>query len=186
MDSLQFWLYVIVGVIYLLSRMRKKPQEQPKDLGDYRPEKPVKQFEQPTSKPTAPKQLTFEELLREITEGKKVEKQPEVVDYDEMIGEEEQDFEEVDYDYKKQDKIYEVYEQAKAQAFARPSLEETMKLSDTKMEFGKFKVFEEEERRDLLGEYLADLKDPEGFKKAVVMSEILQRKYWFLLVMVHG
>ncbi len=70
-----------------------------------------------------------------------------------------------------------MYEQAKKQAFNRPSLEETMKVEDTVVSFGRFKAFEQEKKRDLLGEYLAELRDPEGFKKAVVMNEILQRKF---------
>ncbi len=93
------------------------------------------------------------------------------------LGEEAQDLEDVDYSYKKKDDIYDVYERAKREAFVRPSLEETMKVGDTDVRFGRFKEFEQESRRDLMREYLADFKDPEGFKRAVVMSEILKRKF---------
>jgi len=176
MDKLQFWFYVILGIIYLVSRIKKKP-EQEKKSGEFRPEKPVRQFEQPSAKPAFnPKPKTFEELLREITESKQSQ-QPEVVDYDDNLEDEEKDIEEIKYDYRKDDKIYEVYEEAKRQAFVRPSLEETMKLEDTKLQYGKFKVFEIEAERNLLQEYLTDFRDPEGFKKAVVMSEILKRKF---------
>jgi hypothetical protein len=183
MRDVQFWLYVIVGVIYLLSRLRKKPDEKPKDLPNYRPESPVQKYEQPSAKPTVSpgKALTFEELLREISESKSPAPAPqprqEYVDYDDNLGEEAQDLEEVGYDYRKKDKIYDVYEDAKKQAFNRLSLEETMKVGDTDMKFGKFKEFEQEAKRDLMKEYLADFKDPEGMRKAVVMSEILQRKF---------
>ena len=183
MRDVQFWLYIIVGVIYLLSRLRKKPEQKPKDLPNYRPESPVQKYEQPSAKPTAStgKALTFEELLREISESKSSVPAPQPgrarVDYDDNIGEEEQDLEEVDYDYRKKDKIYDVYEDAKKQAFNRPSLEETMKVGNTVMTFGKFKEFELETKRDLMKEYLSDFKDPEGLKKAVVMSEVLQRKF---------
>ncbi|HEY3405223.1 MAG TPA: hypothetical protein VGK59_17685 [Ohtaekwangia sp.] len=156
--------------------MRKKTEPEKKSP-EFRPEKPAQQFEQPSAKPSFnPKPKTFEELLREITEGKQ-QAESEVVDYDDQIGEEEQDLEEIRSDYRKDDKIYEVYEEAKRMAFARPSLEETMKLEDTKVQYGKFKEFEIEQKRDLLSEYLTDFRDPEGFKKAVVMSEILQRKF---------
>jgi hypothetical protein len=182
--ELKFWIYLIIGVIYLLTRLKKKPEQQPGQPPKYEPEKPVQQYELPPVKPsanTSSKQLTFEELLKEITESKPSTPSPkpyqEVVDYDDAIGEEERDLEEVDYDYKKKDNIYQVYEDAKTQAFARPSLEETMKVGDTDMKFGKFKMFEQETKRDLMAEYLADFKDPAGFKKAVVMSEILQRKF---------
>ncbi len=99
------------------------------------------------------------------------------VDYDDRVTDEEQDLEGEDYDNRKKDPVHDVYEQAKKQAFNRPSLEETMKVGDTVMSYGRFKAFEQEKRRDLLGEYLAELRDPEGFKKAFVMSEILQRKF---------
>jgi len=179
MKDIQIWLYIIIGVVYFISRLKKKPEQQPKERPDFEPEKPVRNFEIPSARPTATPQkvLTFEELLREITEKTNEKPQPAYADYDDAIGEEEKDLEDVNYDYRKQDKIYEVYEEAKKQAFHRPSLEETMKVGDTDVRFGKFKVFEEETKRDLMAEYLADFKDPEGFKKAVVMSEILKRKF---------
>lgn len=176
MDKFQFWLYLIIGIIYLISRVRKKSDAENKP-SDFRPEKPVQQYEQPSAKPSFnPQPKTFEDLLREITEGK-ISREPEVVDYDDQLEEEEQDLEEIRSDYRSEDKIYEVYEDAKRQAFVKPSLEETMRLEDTEVKFGKFKAFEEEKKRDLLGEYLTDFRDPEGFKKAVVMSEILKQKF---------
>jgi hypothetical protein len=62
-------------------------------------------------------------------------------------------------------------------AFERPSLEETMKVEDTVVTFGKFKEFEAQKERNLAAEYLQDFGDPEGIRKAVVMSEILKRKF---------
>lgn len=179
MDDFKIWFYIILGVVYLLVQLRKKKPEAevPTDLPTYDPEKPVQQYEQPASRPTvAPKALTFEELLREITEGKE-QKETEVVDYDDDLKEEIEQVEKVNYDYQKKDSIYQVYDDAKALAFNRASLEETMKLEDTEVKFGRFKGFEMEEKENLLEKYLADLKDPEGFKKAVVMGEILNRRF---------
>jgi hypothetical protein len=127
-----------------------------------------------TSSPSRP--LTFEELLQEITTGKTQQQQP-VVDYDDDLEDEEKDLEDVNYDYRKHDNIYSEYEEAKKQAFNHPSLEETMKVEDTDTSFGRFKVFEQDAKQNLLNEYLADFRDPQGLKKAVVMSEILQRKF---------
>jgi hypothetical protein len=181
--DLQFWIYVIIAIIYMISRAMKKAENQPKDVSAPNPERQIRYDKTPPTE--KPKQLTFEELLKEITEGKQSQKpvyapvQPkaEYVDYDDQIGEEEQDLEDVNYDYKKKDKLYDVYEEAKRQAFERPSLEETMNIKDTKVQFGKFKVFEQEKQRNLLEEYTRDFQDPEGLKKAVVMSEILTRKF---------
>jgi hypothetical protein len=182
--DLQFWIYLIIAIIYGISRAMKKAENQPKDVSAPKPDRQVR-YDSAPPPIEKPKQLTFEELLREITEAKQPQKpvyqpaQPkaEYVDYDDQIGEEEQDLEDVNYDYKKKDKLYDVYEEAKRQAFVRPSLEETMNVRDTNMQFGKFKVFERREQRNLLEEYTRDFQDPEGFKKALVMSEILKRKF---------
>jgi hypothetical protein len=181
MRDFQFWLYIIVGAIYLLSRFLKKPAPKPTDVPDFQPEKPAPRFEQPPVKPTASpsRALTFEELLREITQSKtqaKPEPKTEYVNYDEEIPEEEQDLEDVNYDYRK-DKVVVEYEDAKKHAFSRSSLEETMHVSDTDMKFGKFKIFDQESKPDHVGTYLKDFYDPEGLKKAIVLSEILQRKF---------
>ena len=182
MRDFQFWLYIIIGVIYLLTRLKKKPQQH-SDFPSKGPEKPVQKFELPTAKPSTaalPRPLTFEEMLKEITEGKSQETtrpQQEYVDYDDLIEEEEKDLEDVDYDYRKQDKIYDVYDEGKREAFNKLSLEETMKVDDTVVSYERFKAFEKQQNRDLVQVYLTDFKDPDGLKKAVVMSEILQRKF---------
>ena len=176
MDSFQFWLYVIIGVIYLVSRARKKKADQSPGPVDASEEKP---FSSTRHEGKKPKQLSFEELLKEITESKQ-QRQPmeePVVDYDENLEEEEKDLEDVEYDYRKQNKTYEVYEEAKKQAFFRPSLEETMKLQDTVVNFGKFKEFEKRAENNLAAEYLKEFHDTDSLKKAVVMSEILKRKF---------
>jgi hypothetical protein len=182
--DLQFWIYLTIAVIYLISRAMKKSQNQPKDVGDSNPRRTVRHDPSPPPQMNKPKQLTFEELLKEITEAKQPRKpyQPvapgeeAMVDYDDLIGDEERDLESIP-DYSKKDRKYAEYEEAKRQAFLRPSLEETMDIKNTKVEFGKFKMFEQQQQRNLLEEYTREFQDPEGFKKAVVMSEILNRKF---------
>ena len=100
---------------------------------------------------------------------------PAYVDYDDDLEDEEKDLETVSYN--RDDKVREVYEQAKKQAFERPSLEETLKLKDTEVKFGRFKAFEAENQRNLLEEFTRDFQDPEGLNKAFVMSEILNRRF---------
>jgi hypothetical protein len=165
----KIWLYIIIGAIYLLSRLLKKKEAEP--------EKTTPKI--PGQNPAgSPRPLTFEELLKEITEAKQPPKpvnqpQSKRVDYDEEVGEEEQSLETVNSDYR----INEVYEQAKRQAFERPSLEETMNVRNTVVDYGKFKVFDQGKQQDLLASYAIDLQDPEGLKKAFVLSEILNRKF---------
>lgn len=181
MDNFQFWLYVIVAVIYLISRARKKSQEQPgpQDEVPEIPSRPVSRSyeEAPTQRP---KPVTFEELLREITEGKEVKpearQEPEYVDYDDEIEEEEKSLETISPI--NEERTTQIYEEAKKLAFYRPSLEETMKLTDTDTKYGKFAEFEIKQERNLLLEYAQDLRDPKGFKKALILSEILNRKHF--------
>lgn len=177
---------MIIGIIYVVTRALKKPENQPSDIPDGRPGKPVHYDPTPPAG-SKPKPLTFEELLREITEAKLPPQpayetrrpEPARVDYDEDLKDEEEDLEEVTYDkrYKEDERSNTVYEEAKRQAFNRPSLEETLKVSDTNVQFGKFKVFEEQQKRNVLEDYTRDFQDPEGLRKAVVLSEILNRKF---------
>ncbi len=183
MRDIQFWIYLIIGVIYLISRARKKREAEPPV--DAPQPKTQRRFDsQAETQPVVPqKGLTFEELLREITEAKApsrpiAQSKTEYIDYDDNLPEEEQDLEDVSGDYRKKDiAFYNTYENAKMQAFNRASLEETVKLEDTDMKFGKFKVFEEDDQTNYLNDYLKELKDPDGFKKAFVLSEVLQRRY---------
>jgi hypothetical protein len=181
----QFWIYVIIAIIYGLSALLKK--KNPADDNDSGPSQ-ERRSGQPQTGTGPERQLTFEELLKEITEGKPVSReapkpvsQPTqtYVDYDDDIEDEESKQEPVvDYDDERSsDRVFAAYEEAKRMAFERPSLEESMKLSDTEMKFGKFKEFEQTQERNLLKEYLIDFNDPAGWKRAIVMSEILKRKF---------
>jgi hypothetical protein len=184
MDDFKIWFYLILGAIYLISRLRKKNgSSTPSET--YRPETPASEYDnQPADKP---KPLTFDELLREITQAKEPQQptyQPtsipktDYVDYDDDLKEEGEDLENTGYEeYRRPEVPSRVYEEAKAAAFYRPSLEETLKIQDTVVNFSKFKVFEEDKKRNLLEEYTTDLRDPEGLKKAVVLSEILNRRF---------
>jgi hypothetical protein len=184
-DSILY--YIIIGAIYLIYNWLKAKKQPGQNPPDYEP--PVgKSPSQPRAKP---KPLTFEELLREITEAKQPAPEPvgeykqakpvtEYVDYDDDIEDEEELADQETgkaYDYKKES-TYQQFEEAKQEAFYRKSLEETSRLEDLKVEFGRYKVFDKAEQRNLLEEYTKDLRDPEGFKKAVILSEILTKKHF--------
>jgi hypothetical protein len=181
----KYWFYLIIGIIYALTRLfKKKEPEAQRDEPRSRPS-PSTPHQQPSRTITEkPKQLTFEELLREIQEAKQAQKPayettvaPEYVDYDDDLKDEAQDLETIDDEKRKFERANLVYEEAKRQAFVRPSLEETMSNKDTSMVFAKFDVFDQQKKKTFLDEYMKDLKDPAGLKKAVVMAEILNRKF---------
>ena len=173
MDNIQTWLYIVVGLVYFISRLMKKPEQQApqnRRQGDAQGES------------NSPKPLTFEELLKEITEAKDPYASPstgkpvqEYANYEDDIEEEEAK-EPAGYDYRKQD-TYKVFEENKFAAFNRLSYEETMKLEDTNVTFGKFKAFEEDTKPSIASEIRQEFSDPERVKRAFIMGEIFNRKY---------
>lgn len=187
MDNLQFWIYIIIAVIYAVSRAIKKGKQ---SAEQGRPER--KDFETSEDGGTVEKPMSFEDLLREITEAKKPKPkqvtytnpekpiskpQPAYVNYDDDLKDEAEGLEDVNYDYKNKDKIYDIYEKAKQEAFLKPSLEESLAGKKKDVDYGRFKEFSIKKRSTILDEYVAELKKPSGFKKAVVMSEILNRRF---------
>lgn len=180
--GLSFWIYIIVAIVFAVIRQMKKSAKQ---AGETPPR--TNSQDHSDNKP-----MTFEELLREIqasktppqattqTTAKLPSKQAKSydVDYDDDLEEEEKDLETIPkYKTYNDDHSFELYEKAKQEAFHRPSLEETMKLSDTVVKYSHFKGYDETAKRSIASEVLNDFKDPEGFKKAFIMSEILKRKF---------
>ena len=168
-DNLSFWIWLIIVVVSFFAQRRKKLTQNDAP-------------EVPSGTPEA-KPISFEDLLREIQSSKipqapTAAPQPEATytDYEAELPDEQQDLEQVDY--KRRDEgAFEVYEKAKLAAFNRPSLEETLKLEDTDVKFGQFKGYQRERSVASAHAFINDLRDPEGFRKAFIMSEVLNRKY---------
>ena len=190
MDDLQFWLYVILGVVYLISQVRKKSKQQQ----NLPPEKPIDrdttstepQWKTETQRSSGQKPISFEELLREIAESKSIKnqpeyethKQPEYIDYDDNLPDEIQDLEDLEVDHTKNDPVFKKYNEAKNRDYSGYSMEDSRKLESVDMKFGKFKEFEVGAQLNLLDLYLSDLRGPEGMKKAVILNEVLNPKYF--------
>jgi hypothetical protein len=180
--EVKYWIYIIIGLIYFLSKFLKKSEQPPAETPDRRGKRAPSESTPVGS--DRPKQLTFEELLREITEGKQPPKpviQPansrRYESFDEDIKDEARSLENVTDNDQDDTAVLKSYERAKSQASERYSLEETLRLKDTVMDFGKFKVFEQEKKRNLANEYFNVFRNPQGIRQAVVMSEILKRKF---------
>lgn len=190
MDNLQFWLYVIIGVIYLITQVRKKSKEQSLPPQTPAPRKEASEKPRWKSEPTAtspaPKAISFEDLLREITEAKIPKSEPEYkpyaeseyTNYDDNLQEEGIDVEQEEVTYTFADPINKEFETAKSRDYASESLESTLKLENVKMDYGRFKEFETASNVNLLELYTRELRDPEGFKKAVILSEILNKRHF--------
>ncbi len=174
MDNIQFWIWLIVIIVTFIARAKKKkPEGDPTSFGG----EPIDRRASPVDKP-----ISFEDLLREIQASKAPQPAPitnkkqEYVDYDDEL-EEEAVSERVDYSKRDQDNTFQTYERAKQDAFNRASLEETMKIEDTVVRFGQFKGYQQDKEVNVLAEYVKDLQDPAGFKKAFILSEVLNRKF---------
>jgi len=174
----QFWIWLIVIIITLIARANKKKPEQPPVTSD-----------DPDldggSESRQPKPISFEDLLREI-QGEKALSKPvkavppppapkeyDFVDYDDDIPDEIQDLEDVDYDVSKDVKAFETYEAAKKQAKS-PIKEQANTGRIVRSEH--FKEYDLKKKKPTF-DFLNELKDPKGFKKAFIMSEILNKKY---------
>lgn len=176
----QFWIWLIVIVITLIARAnKKKPQ----------PLEP----EHPDSQSPAEKPISFEDLLREIQAAKSPNPKPtptvtpvpvpqatqydKVEDYDDDLKDEAEVLEKTDY--RNEDEIYETYERAKREAFNKQSLEESMHVEDTKVSFEQFGKYKKRIKAAKVGsEFVMDLKNPSSFKKAFILSEVLNRRFW--------
>jgi len=178
--DIQFWVWLIVIVITLIVRANKK-KPQPFDSAN---------DQQPNSAENDTPPITFEDLLREIQSAKspkskpvpavqppkqKEPKQYELVDYDDDLEDEGKSLEKAPA--YSEDKIYETYESAKKAAFARPSLEESMNVSDTKVTFGQFKEFSKSQGKSKASEYAQELRNPKSIKRAIILSEILKKRF---------
>jgi hypothetical protein len=174
--DIQFWVWLIVIVITLIARAnKKKPQSFDQGQRDS------------TNVPTEnTKPVTFEDLLREIQAAKTPKSTPvasrqvmttkdEVEDYDDNLGEENKSLERTDY--YANDKFYETYENAKKAAFNRASLEETMKVEDTEVKFNQFKEYSKSQGPSLASQYSKELRNPQSFKRALILSEILNKRF---------
>ena len=175
------WIIYVIAALYFIFRSRKKKSPSPE--GESRP------FNSNTTTTSTSSPVTFEDLLREIQQTKvnKPEAKPitqskplvtsDYVDYDDDLKEERRDLEDVNYNYRNQDKIYETYEKAKSEAFNRPSLEETLNVNDTIVRFGQFKEYGLQKADTIADSFASDLRNKDNFKKAFILSEILNRKF---------
>jgi hypothetical protein len=176
MGELKIIIYVIIGLIWLVSRLAKKKQNEP-----VLPEERSLPNTESSQKP-----ISFEDLLKEIQAAKVPEQKPVIqktsdyTDYDDEI----EDEEEVVVAEKKKayqvvdaSKTFDVYEKAKQAAFNRPSLEETMSIEDTEVKYAQFKGYQQDTEVNVLAEYVKELQNPGSFKKAFILSEVLNRKF---------
>src|SRR5574337_595528 len=106
--ELKVIIWIIIGIIYIVSRARKKTPPTPHESG-------------PAETETFDKPVSFEDLLREIQAAKQPKPQPvlkpltKVESLDRNVEKDDRSLEKTKPDtyYRDEDKIYETYENAK-------------------------------------------------------------------------
>ena len=180
MDDIQLWIYLVFGAIWLISRIFKKNNK------DATPRKAPRQSQpQQSDRPNKP--VSFEDLLKEFTEGKTdeeeeiVEEQPEPVEARQILQERRrQEVNTPDFSNEGNNRRFSDEE-------SRRIYEESIKRAEgSKLDFKRDEHFrlklkdrdeEEDDTSDLAGEISGMLQNPEDARKAVILSEILTRKY---------
>lgn len=169
MDDFKIWVYLAFAAIYLISRAMKKKGPEKK------PQSPLQTAEEESPRKKAP--ASFEDLLREFTEEHEHQEtaESEVLAPNPVVAPAKQVQEEIRLEGEKRhfadDESRAIYERSIKEA-------EGSEISYERDEHFKMKRREiEEEENEIASELKNMLKSPGDARKAVILSEILNRKY---------
>lgn len=157
-------VYVVLAVIYFVSRVMKKRKQVPSEQSQEEPE--PSQGRKPVS---------FEDLLKEFGVDKEQGEEKEVKETPlEKFEEIKEDVDEYGSRYSDEE-AQSAYEQSVKEAGL---LSEPEKKEDNRLVFEEFKPYQEEDdTNEVASEILELLEDEDGGKKAIILSEILNRRY---------
>ncbi len=172
MEDFKIWVYLAFAAIYLISRAMKKKEPEKK------PRSPLQSAEDESPRRKAP--ASFEELLREFTEEHEkqeaAERESEVELKQAPVGAPKRQVEEeIRLEGEKRhfadDESRAIYERSIQEA-------EGAEISYERDEHFKMKRWErEEQENEIASELKHMLRSPSDAKKAVVLAEILNRRY---------
>lgn len=176
MDDIQTWIYIIIGIIYFIVRSLKKKAPDPSDQPI-----PKSGGSQPVDTERR-RPMTFEELLKEFTDpqGSREEAQE-----TEVLEEEE----EPARDRQKEEFIEEGKTRRFSDEESRRVYEESIKKAEgyeieynTDNKYHSEKLIaiphDHEEEEDTLADDIKEMfDDPSDARKAIILSEILNRRY---------
>ncbi len=176
MDDIQTWIYIIIGIIYFIVRSMKKKAPDPSDQP-----LPKSKSPQPSGSERR-KPLTFEELLKEFTDPQAAQEKEADVEVLEEIDEPER--EKTKEDFAKEGSVRRFSDEESKRVY-----EESIKKAEgyqldynTDDKYHSEKLIgiphNHEEEEDTLAEDIKEMfNDPEDSRKAIVLSEILNRRY---------
>lgn len=163
-------IYLIFLAFALLSRFltkKKKDQAPPPTQGPRSEQGPEKSYERPKS---------FEELLREFSEGPQEAPRGAEPEEEYEHAYEEEGYEE---EYSRDEEAREVYDRSVKQAKNLKTIDELVDYDQVKttLDEKKFKPYDVEKKESLADSIRRDLQNPHEVRKAVIYAEILNRKY---------
>lgn len=171
MENIETILYLLIGVAYLISRVLKARKKAPPPRPGQAPppqSQPQAQSQQNQRQPK--KTFSFEDILKEFEqslEGEvEVEEAPPVREVKQEIPQPVAVPPEP-----RQPSRYEAYEGTSYSKQSKASTSEKRVESFARNE--KYSIKEE-----IVNDYVKMLRDPDGFKNAIVLSEIINRKYF--------
>ncbi|UII26635.1 hypothetical protein LVD15_25630 [Fulvivirga maritima] len=153
-------IYIVFVAIAIISRVLKSSKKD-------KSKAPKRTAERPASQ-NVEKTKTFEELLREFT-GETTSSQPSPSKTFEA------EFD--DFDFEEEERVEETYRKSVNEAKNLKTLDEQVDLEDIPTKSQYFKEYDQKEENSVANDILQSLKDPNGARKAVILSEILNRKY---------
>jgi hypothetical protein len=182
MSDLELYIYIALALIYFLTRVFK-PKKNPRPPGNYK-DSAADTSETP-ARPSRERQMTFEELLQEFT-GYREPPQTAAPDFEEEVKEEK--IPEEIQEEKEEYQYYEGYDDYKKSSFTGynsiPQEERKMVTIDEQVSLDEPLLRKFEWGVDELSEssyttkYRNMLKNRESIRDAIILKEILDRKYF--------
>ncbi len=184
MKDFDTWFYVIAFVFYIIAQIYRgykktkaappppKTSRQPRRTGDQVPV-PVEVHTKPVRKKSK-KRFSFDDLLKEFEESFAEEKRPE------PVRESPEKYEKEVFKGYSETESYETENVRTEQPPIKglETLESTMdtKPGKTELEFTRSEDYKIQ--KNVENPYAKILREPDGLKKAIILSEILNRKYF--------
>ena len=168
MDDLQVVIYIVFLAIYFLSRFLKGSKQKQTPRREAREVNREEDTAQDEERP-----MTFEDILRELTQPKERPKPKPQSRPKPIPARKEYEFRGSEPD---DDEIQEVFEESKRRARGIQTIDEMVDIGEGSI---KFREYEEklEEDNEYASEIRDMLKNPDDVRKAVILKEILDRKF---------
>ena len=169
MDNLENYLYVFFAVIYIISRIIKARSKQ-KQVGSPPPQDHQAQPEVVKTQPSPKKAFSFQDILKEFEKNLAGEQH---VEEEVFPVKEIRHTTPIPISAEKIDRKQELYKSYQRKTYKYPVRSFNIKEEKEFERSEKFAL-----KKNVDSEYVKMLRDPNGFRNAIILSEIINRKYF--------